>query len=191
MSAARTGENRRVVLIAVAAAGVLGWGLLSGLALPRWARLQQLREQATISEKKIERLRRLVKRKPAIEQAYQRDADMRSADPDPIIQRIFLDELEQLTQGRNLQMNLKPKTAPDDRQSDRVVVDVEIDATQDSLLEFLDQLFAWPRLIELERLIISASPSKEYPLRASLTVNKVILRPASAHREGKAKKPKT
>jgi hypothetical protein len=63
---------------------------------------------------------------------------------------------------------------------------MDVDASQEALFEFLDRLLAWPRLIELERLRIGASPSREFPLRASIVVHKLAIR-APASRAAKEK----
>jgi len=58
-------------------------------------------------------------------------------------------------------------------------------ATQASLFDFLDRLLSWPRLIEIDRLTITSSPSHDYPLRANIVVSRVVLRPRpAAHRKG-------
>lgn len=172
--------SRRLFLIIVVLVLVVGSALVTGLVLPQWDRLAELRQQEELATAKLEKLQRLIARRPAIEHAYAGFAEFRTDEPDSLVQRVFLDELEQLSGGGALQLNLKPKPLDQSQAMDRVGVEVEVDATQEALLEFLDRLFAWPRLIEIERLRIAASPSREYPLRASLVVQKVLVRSGAA-----------
>ena len=163
--------------LAIAALGVMvSWVVVSWIGLPLWNHLNQLDQQRLLAEKKLTRLKELASRKPIIEQAYQRYARFRSAEPDERIQQAFLNELEQLGQGGEFSMNLKPR--PAQRQGDvtRFGVELDVEATQQDLLAFLDRLLASASLLELERLRISTTASKDHPLKATLLVNKVIVR---------------
>ncbi|GEM_PF-1701483 len=172
--------KQRVTLILLVTVAVVVWALVSGLAAPMWAQLGQLRQEAELTQAKIAKLERLAARKPSIEQNYEAYGAFRSDEPESMTQRGFLDELEQLAGAGNVQLNLKPRPMEQEQRVSRVVVEMDVDGTQDELLNFLDRLLAWPRLIEIERLRISASPSKEYPLRASLVVSKLIVRAQAA-----------
>jgi len=151
--------------------------IVSWLGLPLWNRLTQLDQATLVSQKKLARLRELASRKPAIEQAYQAYTPFRSPESDEVIQGTFLDELEQLARAGNLQISLKPRPIQRQGHMSRLGIELEIGATQQALLAFLDQLLTRTSLIELERLRISTTVSKEYPLRATLLVNKVVVHP--------------
>ncbi len=170
-----SGQRQRVGVIALVAMAVVGWGLLSAIALPSWSRLHKLRQQSEVALKKLAKLERLAGRKPAIERRYAADAPYLAVEPEADIKRTFLDELEQLTQGADLQLTLKSRPPVAENGVTRIPVEVEVDATQDSLMQFLDRLLAWPRLVEIDRLRLGMGPSKELPLRGELLVNRVIL----------------
>ena len=153
------------------------WVVLSWIAWPRWERLHELNQRAEISQKKLARLHELAKRKPAIEQAYQTYAAFLTRDPDAAVQRAFLDELEELARAENLQINLKPRPAQPGARGHLISVEVEIDATQQALLAFLDRLLGWSNLVEIERLRISATASSDYPIKANLVIDRVIVKP--------------
>ena len=144
--------------------------------VPQWSRLGDLQREEELARAKLAKLERLMRRRPEIERAFVSYAPFRSEEPDVMAQRVFLDELQQLS-GEGLHLNLKPRAPAADGEMSRVAVEVEVDGDQASLTEFLDRLLAWPRLIEIERLRINPSPNREYPLRAFLVINKVLLRP--------------
>ena len=170
-----SGQRQRVGVIALVAMAVVGWGLLSAVALPSWTKLRELHQQSQVARKKLVKLQRLAGRKPAIEQRYAADAAYIAVEPSADVKRTFLDELEQLTQGPDLQLTLKSRPPVEENGVTRIPVEVEVDATQDSLMQFLDRLLAWPRLVEIDRLRIGMGPSKELPLRGELLVNRVVL----------------
>jgi hypothetical protein len=166
--------TRRLTLIVVALVLVVSAGLFSGLLLPQWSRLGELRQQEAVAQAKLGKLERLMRRRPAIERAHEAYAEYRSDEPGVMAQRVFLDELEQLS-GEGLHLNLKPKATESGAAVPKVAVEIEVDGDQAVLMEFLDRLLAWPRMIEIERLRIGPSPSREYPLRAFLVINKLLL----------------
>ena len=59
----------------------------------------------------------------------------------------------------------------------RLALELDVEATQQELLTFLDRLFGSSDLIEVESLRIATSASPERPLRANLTLTKAIFRP--------------
>lgn len=172
------GKSYREQKLALAAIAVISlWVVVSWLGLPLVDRFTQLERYATVSRKKLARLRELASRKPVIEQAYDAYAAYRSGESDESAKTAFLNELEGLAQGGGLQLSLKPRPIQRDGPISRLGVELTIDATQEALLAFLDRLLTQPSLIELDRLRISATTSKEYPLRAILVVNRVVVRP--------------
>jgi len=169
-------ERHLMLLTAVV---LLVSGLVSWILLPGWGRLTSMTERADLTQEKLARLQALVKERPRIEQDYQRYADLVSDEPAELLQRGFLDELDQLAQASGLQLNLKPRPAQRDAQVSRLTVEMDAEGTQEALLAFLDRLLAAPILIEVDRLRLSASPSSQSPLRTHLVVAKLVLRPVS------------
>ncbi len=168
-------RERKLALSAVIV--VATWVIVASLGQPLWQRWHDLGQQTTVSQEKFDRLRRLASRKVAIERAYREAAHFLSTEPEDLVQRAFLDELEALARAGNLQISLKPRPIQRDGRVSRLGVELEVDATQEALLAFLDGLLSRPSLIELERLRIAATSSQDSPLRATLLVNKVVIRP--------------
>lgn len=164
-------QQLALTALLVISAWVFAW-----FGLPLWDRLSQLEQRATVSQKKLARLNELITRKPLIEQAYQAYAGVFSDESDELIQGVFLDELEQLARAGNLQINLKPRPIQREGKVSHLAVELEVDATQEALLAFLDRLLTRSSLIELDRLRIAATASTESPLRATLLINKVVVR---------------
>ncbi len=170
-------SSPRERLLALGAVVVIAmWALVSGIAWPLLDRLTHLQQQAFVSQQKLSRLRELARRKSAIEHAYQAHAGYRSQDADEPLQSAFLNELEQLAAG-SLQMSLRPGRIVRAGSVSRLGVEVDVEATQEALLSFLDRLFTSSSLVELERLQISSSASKESPLSATFVLNKVVIHP--------------
>ena len=165
--------------LAVVALTVMGaCGFVSAVGWPLWNQLTQLTQQTAVAQKRIIRLRELVRRRPGIEQLYQSYAALRGgADSADRMGRTFLDELEQLAHAANLQLNLKPKPLTREGDVSLIAVEVEVDASQEALLAFLDRILALPRLIRLERVRLASSASKDYPIRATLLLEKVLPAP--------------
>ena len=153
------------------------WVVVSALGAPLWERFHELQQRASVSQSKLSRLRELASRKPLIEKAYQASAGYRSDEPDESIKAAFLSELEQLAREHGIPLSLKPRPIQYDGHVSRFGVELDVDATQEKLLAFLDRLLSQPLLVELDRLRISATTSKDYPLRANLLVNRVVVRP--------------
>jgi len=174
MARALQPRERKLVLAATLAVVVCAG--VSWLGFPLWDQFHVLQQQAAVSEKKLERLRALITRKPMIEQQYRAYAAFWSEESDELLQGAFLDELEQLAGAGRLQISLKPLPIQRQGRVSRVGVEVEVDGTQEALLDFLSKLLGSPTLLELSRLRLSTTVSREYPLRGSLLVNKVVFR---------------
>lgn len=170
-------RERRLGLVVAGLVGI--WIIGSWVVQPLWNQVLELHGQATTSQAKLVRLRELARRAPAIEQAYQRYADRLSAEPPQLLQQHLLDELERIARDAAVQINLKPRPIGEEGQVERVGVEVDVDAPQAALWVFLDRLFATASLIDVERLRISTTASKDAPLRATLVVNRIIVRPVS------------
>jgi len=172
---ARRPASARERLFAFGALGVvMTWAVVSHVGVPLWERMSLLQQQATLSEEKTARLRELLRRKPLIEQQHATYTHFWSDESDELIQGAFLDQLEQMAEAAKLHLSVKPRPISQIGKTSRFEVELEVDATQESLLTFLDQLLRWPHLIEIVRLRISTTVSKEYPLRATLVVNKAV-----------------
>ena len=167
-------ERRLAVVVAML---ISVWAAAVWIAQPLWNRFTDVYQQAAVSRTKLMRLRELARRAPAIEQTYQRYVDRLSTEPPALLQRQLLNELEQLAREASVQINLKPRPVGEDGQVDRLQVELDVDAPQAALLAFLDTLFSSASLIDVERLRISTTASKEYPLRATMLVNRAVVRP--------------
>jgi len=178
MAGTRFSGRERTLAVAAAMVIVL-WGLVSWLLLPLSGRFVQLRETTAGALAKLERLQQLARQKGRIEQRAQAYAPFWSDEPEEALRGAFLDELEQLAASASLQLNLKPRPSRQEGHITRLGVELEVDATQDRLLAFLDLLLKQPSLYEIDRIRISTSASKEFPLRAALIVNKLIVRTRS------------
>ena len=151
------------------------WGVLSWIGWPLLDQFQQLEQQVKVASKKLEKLQGLSNRRPAIEQAYQRYAAFRSGESDELSQGAFLDELEQLARAGNVQISLKPRPVQRQERVSRLGIEVEVASTQEAILAFLDRLLASPSLVELDRLRLSTTASKDAPIKATLIINKVVV----------------
>ena len=163
--------------LAVAAAAALGlWLLVAVVILPLWDRLPELRDRAALAQEKIQRLRELSGRRSAGgPQAV--DSLWRSEQSPELLQRDFLEEIEQWARSDEIQINLRPKPLARGKDTVRLGLELDIESTQEALLAFLDQLLSQPALLEIDRLKIGLSASKERPLRTTALVNKVVLHP--------------
>lgn len=168
--------RERTLAIATVAL-VSAWFAVSGLVLPLWDRLSLLQQQGEGSQEKLARLQALADQQGTIEQRHQRYGVFFSDQPAERLQSEFLDELEQLAGGGNLQLDLKPQPIRQDGRLSRVTVELEIDGTQAAILGFLERLLTSPSLVEVERFRLSTTTSSDRPVQASLVVTKVTLRP--------------
>ena len=167
---------RERALVLVMAAAVIAWGSLVWIGRPLWGRLRQLDQAAVASQQQLERLRELSQRRAEIERKARAYARFQSTMPEDSLQRQFLDELEQYARDANLQINLTPRPIQRERSMSRLGVEVDADATQETLLTFLDCLLRGPSLIEVSRVQMSAAFSKDFPIKASLLVHKIVVR---------------
>ena len=159
----------------VVLAGLSTWMLSVWLGLSLWNRLKELDRQQLVAWQQRARLEALAARQPHIEQQARIYASFWADGSDEFLQQALFDELEQFAAEDGLQLNLKPRPIQRDGDVHRLGVELEVEATQGSLLAFLDRLFSSPSLFELERVRISTAASAEYPLRATLVVNKVVI----------------
>lgn len=167
-------DRKRLLLAGIA---LLVWLGVAWFGLPLWHRLTHLEQEASNSRQRVGQLQELLGRQSDIERRAQAYARFSSADSEEVLQRRLLDELEQWAVDTNVQLNLKPKAIQREGTVSRLGIEVELDSSQEALLAFLDRLLTAPSLLEVDRLQISATASKEFPLRAHLTVSRVLVRP--------------
>ena len=169
--------SSRERLLAVATGMVILIGLMvTWVGLPLWDRVTSLQEQATASTEKLARLRKLASNRPSIEHRHRQYAAFFSQESDELLQGGLLDALEQLAASSRLQLNLKPLPVHRDGRISRFRVEVEVDGEQAGILEFLDRLLSSPDLVEVDRLRLSSTASRDFPLRAALVVTKIVFR---------------
>ncbi len=174
----RSTWSPREFRLALWTAAVIGlWVVVSWWLLPLWDRAHQLGAAALHARQRLEHLQQLLQREPAITQRYQAYAAYQSAQSQELLRQGLLDALEEWARTDNVQMNLKPRPASRDGDVARLGVEVEVEATQEALLAFLGRVLSQPALIELERLKITVTAAKERPLRASLVLSQVAVRP--------------
>ena len=170
-----SGWTARQRLTLAALAGLSTWLLSVWIGLFLCNRLKELDRQQLVAQQQRARLEALAARQPYLEQQARTYASFLADGSDEFLQQAFFDELEQFAAEGGLQLNLKPWPIQRDGDVRRLGVELEVEATQGSLLAFLDRLFASSSLCELERLRIATAASAEYPLRATLVVSKVII----------------
>lgn len=160
-------QTRYVILALGWVLGVWGLADLSG-------RLAQRRQEVKTAQLQVQKYHAIVALKPRIASAYQAYASAFEPGSTRIGPQAFLEELEGCADG-SMQLNLKPQALRNqakDADAKHLGVEVELEATQQGVMAFLDRLFALPSLVELERFHIAASASAEHPLKASLLVSK-------------------
>jgi Tfp pilus assembly protein PilO len=167
-------RERRLALMAALLIGC--WALVSWLVAPLWEHVRDLRLQVETQTEQLEGLSRLLAQTPSIERAYQVVAPYLDAQDDDQAQGAFLNELESLARGSNIQLSLKPRSVKQEERIQHFEVELDVEGSQGSLLAFLDALLRMPRLMTIERLRISSVPAKEDALRANLLIHKVALR---------------
>lgn len=169
-------RERRLGLVAL---GLIGcWAILSWLVQPLWVRARELRHRAAVEVERLEGLGGLLARAPAIEREYQAVAAYLTAESEGA-QGTLLDELETLSRGAGVRLNLKPRPATEDERLRRFEVELDAEGSQQQLLAFLDALLRLPKLVTIERLRILAVPAKVDQLRATLVLQALSLRQAS------------
>jgi len=174
MTALRPRE-RRLALIAGVLIGC--WAFLSWLVHPLWERVQDLRLQVETQTQKLEGFSRLLARAPSIEREYGAAAPYLEAGDAEAAQRMFLDELESLSRGSGVRLNLKPRPLRQEGPMSRFEVELDAEGNQPQTLAFLDALLRLPKLLTVERVRISAAPAKPDVLRANVVLQQLTFSP--------------
>ena len=152
------------------------WAFLSWVVQPLWDHMRDLQLQVGTRQEKLESLNRLLKQAPAILREHQQLARYLETDDTEQVRRGFLNELESLSRQSSVQLNLKPRPLKEAERATRFEVEVDVEGSQGQVMEFLDGLFAMPRLMTIERLRVSGIPSKPDLLRTNLVIQRLILR---------------
>lgn len=169
----RPNERRLAIVTAV----VVGcWLLVSLLVQPLWDRGRELRVQVQTQQEKLEAVSRLLSQAPSVERRYDSLAGYLESEETEQTQRSFLNDLEALSRTADLQLNLKPRGSKREDRVSRFEVELDVEGSQTSLMNFLDALLAMPKLISIERVRLSIVPTKERMLRANLVIQKITLR---------------
>ena len=166
-------RERRLSLVAVVLIGC--WGLVSWVVQPIWERLHDLQVHLEIQTEKFNALNRLLAQGPSMEHTYEQVARYLITEEGEQAHPSLLNDLEALSTQSNVRLNLKPRATKREERLSRVDIEVEAEGSQAHLLAFLDALLRMPRLIMVERLRISTTPSSAQILRASLVIQQLLL----------------
>ena len=167
-------RERRLLLGSMAIGGC--WALTAGFVQPLWDRVRESRLSVETHVKKLGMLSHLVTQAQLIEQEYHRligYLDQRGTDQ---ARGAFLNELEALSRTAGVTLNLKPRPIKEVDHLNRFEVEVDAEGSSEHVLAFLDALMRMPSLVTIERLRIAIQPSKARQLRASLLVQRILLR---------------
>lgn len=167
-------RERRLAL--VAAVIIACWGFLGWVVQPMLNRSYELQRYAETHTEKLQALRRLERQAALTEQRYQAYAGYLESVDDEHAQGLFLDELEALSTKSNVQINFKPRPGRREERVSRFEVELDVEGSQQHVMAFLDELFHLLKLIEIERIRITAVPMKSDVLRANLLLQKLTVR---------------
>lgn len=168
-------QSRERRLLIVAGLVIGSWAYISGMVQPLWDRADVLEDQVSGGVEKLQALQRLLSQRSQIEGQYEQLAEFLRDEDIAVVQGDWLQQLESLSRTCGLSLNLKPRPL---RQADpisRFDVELELEGSQEELLEFLDELFALKMLVVVERLRLAVIPDKPDMLRASLVLERLIL----------------
>lgn len=162
--------------LALFAAGlVVSWAVLSFVVQPLIERHRDLQLQVTTQQEKLNALAQLMQQAPAVDKRYQSIAAYLPSSDEDQAQHDLLNELEALSRQANLRLNMKPRQAKTQERTGRFEVELDVEGSQQSVLSFLDAVFAMPRLVTVERLRIASIPTKEQLLRANIVIQRLSL----------------
>ena len=164
-------RERRLALIAGVLIGC--WAFLSWLVHPLWERVRDLRLRVETHAQKLDGFSRLLARAPSIEREYRAVAAYLAAGDTEHAQGKLLDELESLSRGASVRLNLKPRPVRQEGSVSRFEVELDAEGSQQQLMTFLDALLRLPALLTVERLRISAAPATPDALRANLVIQQL------------------
>ena len=168
---------RELRLALMASALILCWAFVAIHLQPLWDRVQELHRHIETQQEKLTALGRLLAQAPTVEHHHEGVTIYLEAEDDEQARQSFLNELEALSRGASLQLNLKPRAVKRDGRLSRFDIELDAEGSQQNLMSFLDALVSLPRLITIERLRISGVPTKRDLLRANLVIQKLTLHP--------------
>ena len=167
--------ERRLAMIAMVVIGC--WLFVSTVVQPLRAHRAETQQRIQTQREKLDALQRVLAQSAQVEQAYQQFAPyLNGADGDSA-PGAFFSELESVARNANVTLNLKPRPAKTEGRISRLEVELDLEGSQPDLLAFLDSLLQMPRLIAIDRLRLSTTPSREGILRANLVLHKLSLSP--------------
>ena len=166
-------RERRLALIA--GVFISCWAVVSWLGQPLWDHLRDLRFHVETQTEKVEAFSHLLAQAPAVEREYAGVAAYLDTADDEGAQGAFLNELETLSRGSQIQLNLKPRPVKRGEWLSRFEVELDVEGQQQHLMAFLDALLRMPKLLAVDRLRISTIPTKPDVLRANLVIEKLSL----------------
>jgi len=166
-------RERRLAFIATMA--LLSMAVVSWIVQPLWDHVRTLQLHVDTQLEKLEAVNRLLAQEPSVARRHQALAGRLQVDQTGQTEGSLLNELETLSRQSNLKLNLKPHPVKAGQVS-RLEVELDVEGSQEKLLEFLDALLSLPRLVAIDRLRISSIPTKAQQLRASLLIQQLTIR---------------
>ena len=166
-------QERRLIFIA----GIifLFWMLLLHVVDPLWHRLGGVKQDIDHNLQVAQELKSLLQEGPTIEEQYQTVGSYLSPSTETS-RSLWLEQLEALAQTHHVQLNLKPLPPKQEARISRFPLEMDAEGEQRNLLAFLDAILGMPQLIVIDRLRLSAVPTKESRLRANLVLQQLVLK---------------
>jgi len=166
-------RERRFALIAGVVIG--SWVLVTLIIQPLMDRAREAKMAVEGQMEKFDALSGLIAKQARIERTADGIAPYLAEQGTDDAPGAFLNELEALSRQSKVAMNIKPYPVKDEGRTSRFEVELEVSGSQETILAFLDALLAMPRLISVERLRFSSSPSREHALRSIVVIELLSL----------------
>lgn len=159
--------------LAMIAGGLIGcWAVMALLVQPLWDRNNDLKLEVKTRTERLSAVGRLLEQLPSIETHYQQAAVYLQEGGDAS-QAAFLNELEVLSRQSDVRLNMKPRTVKQQGRMDRFEVELDLEGSQEHILQFMDSILRLPKLLTVERLRLVSAPTREPVLRANLVIQKL------------------
>lgn len=152
------------------AAGLLVW---RGIVL--WDQFLDLRQTAQTSLQRLHSLHELAGRLSHEGIMAEADAKGGSADSEERLLQRFLEDLARWAREEDSQLTLKPRPIQRGRVGVQLMVEVDVEATQDHLMKFLDRVLGDASLVVVERFRLAPSGVATVPVRATFMLNKPVV----------------
>ena len=166
-------RDKKLIFIAVIV--ILAWSSLNFILWPLGHRFFELRMESYRTGQELSNLKSLAGRKGLIEKAqaslsrFWSDASLEQS------QRDFLSDIELIAQSAGVGVSMKPRPSKNQGKVSELVVEIELDAEEKSLLSFIDSLIKDDSLLDVERLKISSGASSNFPLRSTILLSRLII----------------